>query len=330
MSALNRPHFQEPEKAREYLESIRWPDGPVCPHCGSVEPIYRIEGKGGRKGTKARPGLLKCGSCDEQFTVTVGTVFERSKIPLHVWLQATYLLCSSKKGMSAHQLHRTMGVTYKSAWFMAHRIREAMREGDDYPPQFGGDGSVVEADEVYIGGRQRRPHGTPSARASKDREEPKRPKRWGSYGQDKQKVVTLVERGGRARSFHVPDATGATLRPILWSQLHQRTTLMTDEAPVYKAIGRGFKRHESVNHHMGEYVRGDAHTNSVENYFSILKRGITGIYQHVGPQHLKRYVGEFDFRYTHRHVTDAERTAEALKGIEGRRLTYAQPFAGGR
>lgn len=314
MSALNAPHFQSPEKAREYLEAIRWPEGPVCPHCGALGRIYAL------KGEAHRPGLYKCGDCRKQFSVTVGTVFERSKIPLHVWLQAVYLLCSSKKGISSHQLHRTLGVTYKTAWFMSHRIREAMRE--PFPPQMGGEGSIVEADETYIGGKRRRPHGTPKGRDHKSPDEKKRSKRWGSYGQDKEKVVTLVERGGRARSFHVPEVTSATLRPILWSQLKQQSALMTDESSVYDSIGRGFASHESVNHSLGEYVRGGAHTNTVEGYFSILKRGLTGVYQHCGPQHLKRYVGEFDFRYSNRALTDAERADEALRGVEGKRLTY--------
>lgn len=320
MSALNAPHFQTPEAARKHLEAIRWPDGPVCPHCGSVGHSYVLKGK------SSRPGVYKCGDCRKQYSVTVGTVFERSKISLHVWLQAVYLLCSSKKGISSHQLHRTLGVTYKTAWFMSHRIREAMREGN--PTAFGGSGSIVEVDEVYIGGRKRRPHGVPGVQRKRAEGEPKRAKRWGGYGDDKEKVVTLVERGGRARSFHVPRVTTETLRPILWSQLNHETALMTDESTVYPSIGRWFASHDRVNHGIGEYVRGRAHTNTVEGYFSILKRGLTGVYQHCSAQHLKRYVGEFDFRYTNREQTDAERTDAALRGIEGKRLTYREPSAG--
>ena len=320
MTVFNLPHFQDAEKAREYLESIRWPNGPVCPKCGVAEGHYALEGKGGKKGTKARLGLWKCGACRKQFTVTVGTVLERSKIALHVWLQATYLLCSSKKGMSAHQLHRTMGVTYKTAWFMAHRIREAMRELYPHHDPMGGEGKVVESDETYIGPQEKFYRGSKVA-DKRGRKRALLPK---------EKVVTLIERGGRVRSTHVPDVTAKTLRPILWGQIHRKSRLMTDDAGVYKSIGRGFAGHESVTHSIREYVRGDAHVNTCENYFSILKRGLNGIYQHVSPKHLKRYVGEFDFRYNHRHVTDAERADEALKGIEGKRLTYRQPSAGGR
>ena len=314
MSALNAPQFQTPEGARKHLEAVRWPNGPVCPHCGSADHAYALKGK------SSRPGVYKCGDCRKQYSVTVGTVFERSKIALHLWLQAVYLLCSSKKGISSHQLHRTLGVTYKTAWFMSHRIREAMREGN--PTPFGGSGSIVEVDEAYIGGKKRRPHGVPNVQRKKADGEAKRSKRWGGYGADKEKVVTLVERGGRARSFHVPRVTTATLRPILWSQLKPETALMTDESKVYPAIGRWFASHDRVNHGIGEYIRGNAHTNTVEGYFSILKRGLTGVYQHCGPQHLKRYVGEFDFRYSNRESTDAERTDAALRGIEGKRLVY--------
>lgn len=314
MDDITAPHFHDPEKAREYLEEIRWPDGPFCPHCGGTERCYPLKGKA------HRPGLYKCGDCRKQFTVTVGTVFERSKVPLHKWLLATYLLCSSKKGMSSHQLHRMLKVTYKTAWFMSHRIREAMRE-TPIGPLGGGEGAIIEADEVYLGGRKRRPHGTPRSKPPAEGE-PKKAKRWGSYGQDKEKVLTLVERGGRARSFHVPRVTSDVVRRHLWGNVPKTATLMTDEASVYKSVGRGFKRHESVNHSMGEYVRGDASTNAVENYFSILKRGLNGVYQHWSRGHLKRYVCEFDFRYNHRDVTDAERTNSALAGISGKRLLY--------
>jgi transposase-like protein len=318
MSNLNAPHFQHPDKAREYLEALRWPNGPVCPHCGATEGAYRLAGQGGKKGTKARPGLLKCGACRKQFSVTVGTVFERSKIPLNVWLQATYLLCSSKKGMSAHQLHRTLGVTYKTAWFMAHRIREAMRELDPTWPPLGGEGKTVESDETYIGPKTKYLKGVRKIDAIG--------RRWAYV--PKQKVVTLVERGGKLRSTHVADVTAETLRPILWGQIHRLSNLRTDEHTTYQALSSRFASHETVNHSIEEYVRGDAHVNTCEGYFALLKRGIYGVYQHVSSAHLKRYVGEFDFRYNHRKVTDGERADEALRGIEGKRLTYTQPSAG--
>jgi transposase-like protein len=305
-SVLNSPHFQDADAAREYLEAIRWPEGPVCPHCGLMGEAYRLVGKGGKKGEKARAGLLKCAGCRKQFSVTVGTVFERSKIPLNVWLQATFLLCSSKKGMSSHQLHRTLGVTYKTAWFMSHRIREAMRELN--PPKMGGGGGFVEADETFWGnkGKNKRQGGKPPARG------------W----HHKEKIFSLVERGGKVRSWHVDKVNAATLRPIIREQVHADTHIRTDEGSHYHGIGEHFASHETVTHSIHEYVRGDAHTNVIENYFSILKRGMNGIYQHCGKAHLKRYVGEFDFRYNHREISDPERTDTALAGIEGKRLTY--------
>ena len=305
MCDLDNPIFKDETVAREYLEATRWPDGPFCPHCGEAENVSALKGK------SHRAGLYQCKSCRKQFTVTVGTLFERSKVPLRKWLLATHLLCSSKKGMSTHQLHRMLGVTYKTAWFMTHRIREAMRE-PVLPEKMGGGGSTVEADETYWGNQGKH--------------------RKGARGGDhKEKVLTLVERDGRARSFHVPSVKGDTLKPILKGQLHADTHLMTDEAPVYKAIGKQFASHNTVNHSIGEYVRGDAYTNTIEGYFSILKRGLTGTYQHVSAKHLKRYLGEFDFRYNNRTklgLTDKERTDAALRGIEGKRLTYRRPCSG--
>lgn len=299
MSNLNAPYFKDPEEARRHLEAIRWPNGPVCPHCGGVEKQRRIEGK------TTRPGLYKCYECNGHYTVTVGTVFERSKIPLNVWFQAVYWLCSSKKGISSHQLHRMLGVTYKTAWFMTHRIREAMRDGSLAP--MGGANKVVEADETFVGGKAKN-------RAFRQ----PRPK---------EAVFALVERDGRVRSQHVPDVSAKTLRPILKAQLDERTYLMTDEAPVYAKPGREFAGHGTVNHSIDQYVRhgGFTHTNTVENYFSIMKRGINGTYHHVSQQHLKRYLAEFDFRYNERTalgVDDLARTMKALKGIEGKRLVY--------
>ena len=283
MSDLQNPIFQDDDKAREWLECHLWPDGQVCPHCGSMEAT-------GLNGKAHRPGLYQCNACREQFTVTVGTLFERSKIGLSKWLLATYLLCASKKGMSTRQLSRMLKVSVKSTWFMTHRIREAMREGK-FPGPLGGENKVVEADETYVGGKARN--------AKKGAPIPK-----------KEPVVALVQRDGSVRSFHVPSVNQKTLRPILNEQIDKATYLMTDDAPVYPGIGRDYAGHGTVNHSIKEYVRGVFwHTNTVENYFSLLKRGITGNYQWVSAKHLKRYLGEFDFRYNTRDVSDMERTA---------------------
>lgn len=305
MCDLSAPHFKDEDKAREYLEALRWPNGPVCPHCGA-EGGYPIQ-------TARRAGLYKCKhkECRKQFTVTVGTVFERSKIPLTKWLMATYLMCSSKKGISSHQLHRMLGVQYKTAWFMTHRIREAMREGFDTP--LGGGGKIVEVDETF--GNERKPR----AQGKKGR----------GY-QHKAKVLTLVERGGKARSFHVPEVNHKTLKPILQEQIAADSHIMTDDAGQYASTKGSkltdvFAQHDVVNHGIGEYVRGDIHTNVVEGYFAIFKRGLMGSYHHVSKKHLKRYLCEFDFRYSYRSalgINDAERAAIALEGIAGKRLMY--------
>lgn len=299
MNALNAAIYHNEDAARAHLEALRWPDGPICPHCGSLDNAKRMEGK------STRPGLLKCRDCRKQFSVTVGTVFERSKIPLTKWLAATYLICSSKKGISSHQIHRTLGVTYKTAWFMTHRIREAMR--DTSTDQLGGDGTsgIVEADETFFG--KTRGQGS------------------GTHMSQKQKVVALVERQGRVRAYHVATVTAATLKPILEKQISASARLMTDGASYYKQITTTFKSHETVDHGAGEYVRGDVTTNTVEGFFGILKRGINGIYQHVSPAHLHRYVDEFCFRYNNRvalEINDVERAQIALQGISGKRLTY--------
>ena len=296
MSVFDAPHFKDDDAAREHLEQIRWPDGPYCPHCGSTDHVKRLEGK------SHRPGLHKCYDCSGHFTVTVGTLFERSKVPLHKWFMATYLLCSSKKGISSHQLHRMLGVTYKTAWFMAHRIREGMREKHTEP--MGGAGKAVQADETYIGRTNYRK---------------------GEVGKrgydDKEKVFTLIE-DGKARSFHVPSVNAKTLKPILREQISRDSAIFTDQASVYSGLRREFAHHFSVNHSIKEYVRGPVTTNACENYFSILKRGLIGIYQHVSPQHLKRYICEFDFRYNNRGLTDLERADVVLRGVEGKRLLY--------
>jgi len=302
---LNQPHFQDADKAREYLEALRWPHGAVCPHCGSVGAHYKLQGKA------TRPGVYKCVDCSDQFTVTVGTVFERSKVGLHLWLQAVHLMSASKKGISAKQLERMLGVTYKTAWFMSHRIREAMT-GDNYT-LLGGPGSsgVVEADETYWGN-------------ATNNEGQKLEKPRGGF-RHKMMVVSLVERNGNKRSFHVPAVNGKTLGAILKSQIDARARLMTDEAMAYKSVATQFKSHESVSHGNKEYARGDVTTNTVEASFAILKRGLIGTFHSVSEKHLQRYCNEFDFRWNTRQsqgYSDTDRAMAALKGIAGKRLTY--------
>lgn len=305
MSVLDNAIFKDDEAARLHLEAIRWPNGPVCPHCGAVENVKRLEDR-----PKHRPGLFKCYNCKGQFTVTVGTLFERSKIPLHKWFMAVYFLCSSKKGMSSHQLHRTLGVTYKTAWFMTHRIREAMRDSGGFDLMGGGGGSV-EVDETFWGNTR--------IKGQKPR---------GGW-QHKEKIFSLVEReGGRVRSYHVERVNAATLAPIMRAQIAAEARLLTDEASQYIKIGREFASHGTVDHGMKEYVRGDVHTNTIEGYFSIMKRGLTGTYHHVSKQHLKRYLTEFDFRYNYRKTDDLERTMEALRGIDGKRMMYRDSSRG--
>lgn len=302
---LNQPQFQDADKAREYLEALRWANGVTCPHCGSLSKHLRLQG------TSYRPGLYKCADCYEQFTVTVGTVFERSKIALNVWLQAVHLMCASKKGISAKQLERMLGVTYKTAWFMAHRIREAMKTSPT--GLLGGSGSsgIVEADETYWGnGPQSKIGKLVGAKKG---------------GPQKEKVFALVERGGHVRSFHVQTVNGKTLKGIMDQHVAKDANLMTDEAHVYKKIGKDYASHESVKHSAQEYARGHVTTNTIEGYFSIFKRGLIGTFHHVGEQHLQRYCNEFDFRYNSRTAlgySDSDRTDLALKGIGGKRLTY--------
>lgn len=294
--SLDNPIFHDEQKAREYLEAVRWPTGPVCPHCGNCENVYELNGNA------HRPGLYKCAECRKQFSVTVGTLFERSHVPLHKWLMTVHLLCSSKKGHSSHQIHRMIGVTYKTAWFMTHRIREAMKD-PIFSKQLGGGGGTVEADETFWGNKDKKHR---SARG---------------YAH-KEKIFSLVERGGKVRSFHVESVGAKTLRPIMEKQIAEDTHIVTDEMATYTVSCDNFLSHESVKHSKGEYVRGEIHTNTIENYFSILKRGLTGVYQHVSKNHLRRYIGEFDFRYNHRDVSDSERAAIVLRGIEGKRLMY--------
>lgn len=306
---LQNPIFHDEDKAREALEAVRWPHGPICPHCGNCDPetIAKVEGKK----QSHRPGLYYCNACKGTFTVTVGTVFERSKIPLSKWWLAMHLMSASKKGISAHQLWRMLGFgSYRTAWFMAHRIREAMKELA--PAPMGGEGKIVEADTTYVGGREKNKHSS-------------KRKAGNIGGAGKQIVHVLVEREGHARSEHIANISGKTLRPILVKNVSRKSTLMTDTAGGYMDVGKEFARHEMVDHGKDEYVRGDAHSNTAEGYFSVLKRGVNGTFHHISEAHLHRYLAEFDFRYNNRSslgISDAERTAKIAEGIEGKRLTY--------
>jgi transposase-like protein len=317
-NAFDAPHFRSHELAREWLEKTRWPEGPVCSHCGSINRAYQ---------NKAKPGFYRCAEpeCRKDFTVTTGTVMERSHIPLHKWLMAFYLMASSKKGMSAHQLHRSLGVTYKAAWFMCHRIREAMA-GEEFGSgsgPLGGSGKIVEADETYFGN-------VPESRRRVSPQRKGRPyTKSGKPGPGgKRAIVSLVERGGSVRSFHAAVADSETVAKIVNENVRRETRLHTDESRLYTKIGEGFSAHETVNHTGKEYARGDVTTNSVEGYFSIFKRGMKGVYQHCGEKHLHRYLAEFDFRFNHRTALgcgDIERTIAAVKGAEGKRVYYRQP-----
>ena len=296
-SVLNQAFFQNEEAAYTKMESIVWPNGAVCPHCGSLDRMKKMGG------TATRPGLYKCYACRKQSRVTVGTVFESSHIKLHIWLQAAYLMCSSKKGISSNQLARTLGLTVKSAWFMSHRLREAMKAGT--MPPMGGAGATVEIDETFIGNKK----GVEKKRG---------------YAH-KHAVMTLVQRGGSARSFHVDGTSAAHLLPIIKANVLPGTSVMTDEAGQYAHLNKHFAAHGFTSHGKGEYVVGDVHTNTVEGFYSVFKRGMKGVYQHCGEKHLHRYVTEFDFRYNNRvrlGVDDAQRTDTALRGVVGKRLTY--------
>jgi transposase-like protein len=297
-SVLNAAHFHNETAAYKFVEARVWPEGPVCPHCGGFERISPLKGK------STRPGVYKCYQCRKPFTVKIGTVFEASHVKLHLWLQAMFLLASSKKGISSNQIHRTLGVTLKTAWFMSHRLRLAMQTVGIEP--MGGAGQIIEVDETYIG----RLAGMPKGRG-------------GSH--NKNVVMTLVERGGPARSFHVEGNRRHDVEGVMNANINKQSALMTDEAPWYKAIGKTFTSHESVNHRNEEYVRGIAHTNTVEGFYSIFKRGMKGVYQHCSEKHLHRYLAEFDFRYSNRvamGVKDVARAEKLVKGIVGKRLTY--------
>jgi len=317
MSVLSSPHFHDEAKAFEYLESIVWAGGVTCPHCGVVDGrVYDLSGVRTKPSKKApegklRHGLKKCGECRKQFTVKVGTVFEHARIPLHKMLQAVHLLVSSKKGISAHQLHRVLEITYKSAWFLLHRIREAMRDGDVTP--FGSGGGVVEVDETFTGKLK----GVPKRRAF----------------HHKMKVLALVDRdSGRARTMVVDNVKAETLMPLVIANVAREARVMTDEHSGYRDMKHYFAAHGTTSHSRGEYVNLEdrsIHSNTVEGYFSIFKRGMKGVYQHCGEEHLHRYLAEFEFRYNNRAAlgyNDADRTSVALQGIVGKRLTY-QPLS---
>jgi transposase-like protein len=303
---LNQPHFQNEAAAFAYVEARLWPNGPVCHHCGERERIGKLQGK------TTRPGLYKCYRCKKPFTVRMGTIFESSHLPLQLWLQIIHLMCASKKGISTNQIQRMLRCSMKTAWFLSHRIREAMNDkpGVFFSP-IGGEGKTVEADETYIGGKAK----------NRAFEAPK----------PHQAVMALVERDGAVRSFHVPNVTAKMLHPIIAKHAHRDSRFMTDESPIYSGLGWNFASHQTVNHSAKEYVRGDVTTNTIEGYFSILKRGIYGVYQHVSEAHLHRYLCEFDFRYSNRvklGYSDAERADVALEGVKGKRLTYETTRSG--
>jgi transposase-like protein len=304
MSALSAKHFHDEKAAYRYVEARIWPNGPVCPHCGGVERIGALKGK------STRVGVYKCYQCRKPFTVKVGTIFESSHVPLRVWLQAMFLLAGSKKGISSNQLSRALSVTVKTAWFLSHRIREAMREGELAP--FGSTGGAVEVDETFIGIDKSNPV-----------------LKYGRSYHHKMKVLSLVDReSGKARSYVVDDLKVSTVAPILSANIAREARLMTDEASFYKGLGWNFAEHGVVNHSKDEYVSKDdfsVHTNTIEGFFSIFKRGMRGIYQHCDKRHLHRYMAEFDFRYSNRIATgcdDKERADRILDGVTGKRLTY--------
>jgi len=309
MSDFSNPIFHDETKAREWLEARLWANGRPCPHCGVVDQSTLMQGK------STRPGVYQCNACRKPFSVTVGTLYERSHVPLNKWLAATHLLMSSKKGMSALQVGRMLGLSKKTAWFLCHRIRESLRE--NVLPPVGGEGQTVEMDETFVGGKEKNKHKSKRTQGA-------------NGGVGKEAVFALVQRGGHVRSHHVANVGAKTLRPILEAQIADasKTKLMTDGEGQFRIVAAMFASHETVNHGIGEYVRGEAHTNTIEGYFSILKRGIVSTYHHVINILLKRYLAEFDFRYNERSalgVNDAERMSKSIPGIVGKRLTYRRP-----
>jgi transposase-like protein len=310
---LSAPHFHNEEAAFAYVEAHLWPEGPVCPHCGNVDQraIGRLNGK------TSRPGLRKCYACRKTFTVRIGSIFEDSHFPLHLWLQAIQLICGSKKGISTRQIQRTFNCSMKTAWFLTHRIREIMKPKDDASP-LGGEGRTIEADVTYVGRK-------PMTKARR------------GGGSNMNPVFALIERDGAARSVHMPDVRAHNLGAALDNLASPKSDFMTDDAVAFKEIGWNFATHYTVNHSKDEYVRREGSrvvtTNGVEGFFSILKRGIYGVYQHVSEAHLHRYLAEFDFRYSNRErlgVNDVARASRALAGAKGRRLTYETTHFSGR
>lgn len=312
--------YSDDEAARTHLERLLWPDGPICPHCGVINEATLMKGK------SHRPGLYNCRPCDKPFTVTVGTIYERSHIPLHKWVYATHLMTASKKGISAAQLHRMLGFgSYRTAWFMAHRIREAMKGSSGTAP-LGGEGQVIEADETYYGKQENPPEVRKDGTPFKARKWKRQTNMHGTT--QKRPIVVLVERGGKARTFHVAEANRETIEKILAANASTDSRLHTDESPLYKRMGQRFAAHESVNHSKDEYARGDVTSNSAEGFFNVFKRGMNGVYQHCGESYLNRYLVEFEFRHNTRTklgVNDKERAVLALKGAAGKRLTLRRP-----
>jgi transposase-like protein len=321
---LAEPRFTDPNAAREWLEAQRWPDGRTCPHCGNADQA-KIKGLAGKA---HRPGVYQCNECREQFTVTVGTVMERSKIPLNKWVMGLHLMCASKKGVSAHQLHRMLGITYKTAWFMSHRLREAMRPLPGSQEPMGGKDKIVEADETYFG-KADQPYVSPQRKGA-----PFTRRKNGMA--TKMAIVSLVERGGTVRSFHPATATKVDVQEIVKANISKDSRFMTDESRLYIGLSAHFAEHSTVKHSAGEYVRLDnreIHSNTVENYFSVFKRGMRGIYQHCAEKHLHRYLAEFDFRYNTRTklgFSDYERSCQLAAGLAGKRLTYRRTDEAGR